>query len=157
MYVFPYWVKLREQRVILVPGWRGCQEQLHTWRWEWEAALPSYGIRLGSKRGQPEPGPGYITSMNSSEVKTSTTQNPALDLTASQCGHLLGSKCSKRELVGHSSQAVRSGRADRTSHAGTEGVEKGRLGPRSIWKESLPGVESWVVTWRTEDRFDLSC
>lgn len=28
------------------------------------------------------------------------------------------------------------------SHAGFEGVEKGRLGPRSTWKESLPGVDS---------------
>lgn len=35
-----------------------------------------------------------------------------------------------------------SGRTDRMSHAGPEGVEKGRLGPRSTWKESLPGVDS---------------
>lgn len=66
--------------------------------------------------------------------------------------------------MGHSSQAVRSGRVDRTSHAVTEGVEKGRLGPRIFGRRSYQvlRVEWWqeeprtVLTWAVKRNKMLS-
>lgn len=158
MYAFSYWVKLRAQRVILGPGWRGCQEQLHIWPWEWEAALPSHGVRLGSKRGQPEPGPGYITSKNSSEVTTSTTQNPALDLTVSQnVGTCWGTSIQNMSLWGIPVKLSDQEERIECRMLVLRVLRREGWVPEVFGRRVYQVLTVWVMTGRTEDRFDLSC
>lgn len=153
-----YWVKLREQRVNLLPGWRGCQEQLHTWPWEWEAALPSHGIRLGSKRVQPEPGPGYITSKNSSEVTTSTTQNPALDLTASQdVGTCWGASVQNVSFWGIPVKLWHQEERIECHTLVLRVLRREGWVPEVLGRRAYQVLTVWVMTGRTEDRFDPSC